>query len=105
MTISHDSPATPYSSGSPDTPSTSVEPGAPAQRPGRRWPLWLRALLAALLLACGLMWVLGEHVVAQGPVLITITREHGVDLRDLLAAPLFLGAAALLFPRRLLWRR
>ena len=105
MTTSHDSPATRHSPECPDSPDDPREESDPAQPRRRRWPFWLRALLASLLLMCALMWVLGEHVVAQGPVLITITAEHGVDLRDLLAAPLFLGAAALLLPRRLLSRR
>jgi hypothetical protein len=80
--------------------STGAAPGA-----RRQWPLWLRAVLAAALLASAALWVLDEHALAQGPVLLSVTRSHGVDLRDLLAAPLLVAATALLTPRRMIGRR
>ncbi len=74
--------------------------------PGRRrWPLWLRGLLAVVLLGYAAAWVLGEPSMSQGPVLLRITDQHGVDMRDLFATPLVVASAALIVPRRSSGRR
>lgn len=79
--------------------------GASDRRARRPWPLWLRGLLAAVLLGYAAAWVLGEPSMSQGPVLLRFTAEHGIDMRDIFAAPLALGSAALIVPRRFVGRR
>ncbi|MCZ7536677.1 MAG: hypothetical protein M5T61_12775 [Acidimicrobiia bacterium] len=79
--------------------------GASARSHRRRWSPALRLLLAALLVVLAVAWALGDPPLAQGPVLLTISQNHGVDLRDLYAAPLLLAATVVLLPRRGLRRR
>ncbi len=75
-----------------------------APRP-RRWPFALRLPLAAALVVGAIAWATGDPPLPQGPVLLTITLNHGVDLRDLYAAPLLVAATAALLPRRGFRRR
>jgi predicted anti-sigma-YlaC factor YlaD len=58
----------------------------------------LRVAVAALLVAVAVAWLLFEPY--RGPILLTVSAEHGVDLGDLAAIPLLALAAAVLTPLR-----
>ena len=66
----------------------------------------IRRVAAALLVVLAVVWVLvDKSVVAEGPTLLVLTRDHGVTVSDLLSVVLVLAAVALLVPRRRAPRR
>lgn len=115
MTTHPETPRATAPATAPSLPDASAAPPLPGARGGaggasarshrRRWSPALRLLLAALLVVLAVAWALGDPPLAQGPVLLTISQNHGVDLRDLYAAPLLLAATVVLLPRRGLRRR
>ena len=59
-----------------------------------------RSRAAAVLAVAAVGWMLRPGGFVDGPVLVTLTKRHGVHVGDLLAVFLALGAAVAARPRR-----
>lgn len=59
----------------------------------------LRGAVAVVLVALAAWWPFQE-IVPRGPILVTIAKDRGIDLTDLLALPLLAVAVWLVVPRR-----
>jgi hypothetical protein len=60
----------------------------------------VRVAVATVLVSCACLWLLANAPV-EGPVLVLISRNHGVTVADLLVIPPIVAAWALLRPRRI----
>ena len=63
-----------------------------------------RLFLALAAIAIAALWVIGEPI-GKGPLLLGLTRTHGIDLGDVPALLLLAWAAGLVARARLIRRR